>query len=336
MKISASIYANNRLSDLSSLIRELDAHDIDMIHVDCNDSDTVFEDIARIRAVSNTPIDLHIISKEPEKYFTQIEKSHIEYVSFQYEKLQRLPMPPEISATRFGLSITPYTSVEVFEQVKKDYEFLMLMSTVPGKSGGTFNSKSFQDILTFKHLFPNKKIHVDGGINDQIAYILRILGVNAVVSGSYLMNHDSLSAGLLSFHRSPDKNHHAYQIHEFMMPLRYLPVLESQDLDFKKVVQVIEDYKYGFVLITDPAGKLEGVITNADVRRGLLQHFNNLNEVNPFNLVNRNPVTIQEDNTVAGMVRLLNELNFIVLFLPVIDKYNMLCGAVLLNNLTRF
>lgn len=337
MRISASIYANSRQNNLDILIQQLDVHDIDMIHVDCNETDAVFEDIEKIRSVSNTPIDLHIISTEPEKYLSRIEQWRIEYVSFQYENLHRFPvLPKKNSSTRFGLSITADTPVEVFEQVKDDYEFLMLMSTVPGKSGGTFNSKSFQDIIAFKQRFPNKQIHVDGGINDQIAYILRLLGVNAVVSGSYLMSHESLSAGLLSFHRSPDDNHHSYRIGEFMVPINYLPVIELQQLDFKSVIQLIEDYKYGFVLVTDTDGKLEGVITNADVRRGLLRHFNNLNEVNPFNLLNKNPVVIQEDNTVAGMLRLLNELNFIVLFLPVIDKNNMLRGAVLLNNLTRF
>lgn len=336
MKISASIYSKNSGEGLESIIRDLDAHNIDMFHVDCADDEKAFEDIARIRSVSKTPVDLHIISSEPEKYFKRIEELRIEYVSFQYENLKQLPALPKSSSTRYGLSITSDTPLTVFEKAEKEFDFLMMMSTVPGKSGGAFNRESFQKIIAFRHRFPHKRIHVDGGVNDQIAYILRLLGVNAVVSGSYLMNHESLTAGLLSFHRSPDENHHEFSAAEFMTPLLFLPVLKKSELNFRRVIQSIEQHKQGFVLVTDNKGKLEGVITNADVRRGLLKNLNDLNAVKAQEIINPQPVTIHEETTIADMVRLLNELNFIVLFLPVIDKNKVLKGAVLLNNLTRF
>ena len=37
MKISASIYSNTE-KDLTSLIKELDAHRVDFFHIDCNDN----------------------------------------------------------------------------------------------------------------------------------------------------------------------------------------------------------------------------------------------------------------------------------------------------------
>lgn len=336
MKISASIYSKNSSESLELIIRDLDAHNIDIFHVDCAEDEKAFEDIARIRAVSKTPVDLHIISSEPEKYFKRIEELKIEYVSFQYENLKQIPSLPKSGSTRYGLSITSNTSIEVFDAAQNDFDFLMMMSTVPGKSGGAFNRESFQKIIAFRHRFPNKRIHVDGGVNDQIAYILRLLGVHAVVSGSYLMNHESLTAGLLSFHRSPDKNHHKFEAAEFMVPLSFLPVLKKSELNFRTVIQSIEQHQQGFVLVTDEKGKLEGVITNADVRRGLLKNLNDLNAIQALEIVNLQPVTIHEKTTIADLVRLLNELNFIVLFLPVIDENNVLKGAVLLNNLTRF
>ena len=45
MKISASIYSTTR--DLEQVVRELDAHRIDLFHVDCNDDPKVFDDIAK-------------------------------------------------------------------------------------------------------------------------------------------------------------------------------------------------------------------------------------------------------------------------------------------------
>jgi ribulose-phosphate 3-epimerase len=333
MKISASIYSNNGKS-LEQLVADLDAHEIDMLHVDCLDSEKVFEDIHRIRKISSTPIDLHIISAEPEKYFRQIEDFKIEFVSFQYENLKHLPALPPNSSTKFGLSITSSTTIDAFEEAAQHYNFLMMMSTVPGQSGGEFNRGSFQKITEFKNRFPKTRLHVDGGVNDEIAYILRLLGVNAIVSGSYLMNHESLSVGMLSFHKKPNA-HRNFLVSEFATPMKYLPVLKESNLSFKTVLQTIEDFAFGFVMITDEEGKLKGVISNADVRRALLNNLSDLNAVKCEAMVNSKPISISDSATVSDIVRLVNELTFIVLFLPVTDKNNVLKGAVLLNNLTR-
>ncbi|MBL0308307.1 MAG: CBS domain-containing protein [Bacteroidetes bacterium] len=335
MKISASIYSYRKEKGLEQLVKDLDADAIDMLHVDCADDDKAFDDIRRIRQVSKTPIDLHIISSEPEKYFSHIENLEIEFVSFQYENLKEFPVLPKGLNTKFGLSIVSSTPIDVFEQVEASYDFVVMMSTTPGKSGGEFNRESFQRIISFQHRFPKKKIHADGGVNDQIAYILRMLGVNAVVSGSYLVNHESLTSGMLSFHQPPKESHRNFQVQEFMTGTKYLPVLYEEHLDFKTILQAIEDYKLGFALIVNNDGKLSGVVSNADIRRGLLSSTSDFNAVNLKEVINRNPIAIREDTTVSGIVRLLNDLNFIVLFLPVVNENGQLKGTVLLNNLIR-
>src|ERR1043165_9534837 len=298
MKISASIYSVKDKSP-EQLVKELDAHGIDMLHVDCPDSDKVFDDIARIRKISSTPIDLHIISAEPEKYFKKIEELRIEYVSFQYENLKSIPVLPKTSSTQFGLSIVSSTPLSVFQNDVslngvEGFSFVMMMSTVPGQSGGEFNRDSFQKIIEFRNRFPKTRIHVDGGVNDEIAYILRVLGVHAVVSGSYLMNHESLGMGMLSFHRSAN-GHSKFRVAEFATPVKYLPVLEQGELNLENVLQTIEKGGLGFVLVTDQAGQLAGVISNADVRRGLLKNLGNLGKTDAGALVNPKPVHIQQD-----------------------------------------
>lgn len=334
MKISASIYSSKEKTPVQ-LVRELDAHGIDMLHIDCADSDKVFDDIAAIRQISSTPIDLHIISANPEKYFKQIEELGIEYVSFQYENLQQLPQLPTGGKTKFGLSIVSGTPVSVFEKAGVGYSFIMLMTTVPGQSGGQFNRDSFQKVIEFKALYPRTQVHVDGGVNDEIAYILRLLGVNAVVSGSYLVNHQSLSAGMLSLHKAQAEGHSNFTVSEFAVPVANLPVLVNTNLQFTTILQTMDKYAMGFVLITDTDGKLQGVVSNADVRKGLLRHTGNYNAVTAADVINTQPVFVNETATVAQLIRRVNELSFIVLFLPIVNNHGTLQGAVLLNNLTR-
>lgn len=68
MKISASIYSDKK-RPLKEVIEDLVAHNVNLLHVDCNDDLAVFEDIKAIREWCDLPIDLHIITEKPEQYF---------------------------------------------------------------------------------------------------------------------------------------------------------------------------------------------------------------------------------------------------------------------------
>ena len=48
------------------------------------------------------------------------------------------------------------------------------MTTTPGESGGKFNKINFNKIREFRKKFPEKNIHIDGGINDELGFIMRI------------------------------------------------------------------------------------------------------------------------------------------------------------------
>jgi len=335
MKISASIYSNKE-KDLEALVRELDAHGIDMFHIDCFD-DSVFKDIERIRAISKTPVDLHIIHPNPESFFGLIDQFKVDYVSVQYN--------PEIKGlffggngiTQWGLAITLKDSLDAVSDILQKAEGAVIMASEPGVSGRPFDRANFQRITDFKQQFPQKKVQVDGGVNDRIAFVLRLLGVNSIVSGNYLMKREYLGVGMLNLHKTPSlqEAENDFKMGDFMTPCQYLPILSENELSIKSVLETIEKVKMGFVLINDTSGKLKGVISNADIRRGFLGKLNDLNAVDVHSMINRAPVVIGENETLTDMLHLLNNLNFIILFLPVVAGDNQLKGAVLLNNLTR-
>ncbi|MFP4092486.1 MAG: hypothetical protein ACLFT3_19405, partial [Cyclobacteriaceae bacterium] len=131
MKISASLYSN-KVKSLEELVRELDTLNIDSFHIDCNDDPSVFDDIARIRKISSTPIDLHIISSDPEAYLAKIMEHKVEYVQFQYENMEGRRFSLPRNKTRFGLAVVSDTPLEVFEAYKDDFSFILLMTTTQG------------------------------------------------------------------------------------------------------------------------------------------------------------------------------------------------------------
>ena len=334
MKISASLYSNKD-RQLLDLARELDQCHIDLFHIDCNDDPSVFEDIKRIRSVSKTPIDIHIISEKPEQYFGVLAELQLEYVTFQYEQLPKEFTFPVSScpSTKFGLAITTDTSIEVFEAYKTICDFILIMTTIPGQSGGKFKKENFQKIRRFRNSYPGIKIHVDGGVNDETGFILRMLGVHSVVSGSYLVKNQSIPLSLL--HLRSSIIHSEFKVKDFLIDREFSPVLNIEQADFKTTLQAIEEYDLGFVCFTDSQSNFKGICSNADVRKGLLAHFENLSSADLKKFLNTSPVTIHEDSTISEMLNLIQSKSFLISFLPVVDSENKLKGTLTFFNLIR-
>ncbi len=331
MKISASIYSTTR--DLEQVVRELDAHRIDLFHVDCNDDQKVFDDIAKIRTISKTPIDLHIISSTPEKYFPLLEKTPCDYVTFQFENLPaKLEIPSTITG-KLGLAITAASEIDAFEQYANRFDFMLMMATIPGKSGGEFNKEIFRKIRMFQKRYPEKRVHVDGGVNGEVSFILRNMGVYASVSGSYLFKAETLGSALLNLKTHENDSH--FLVKDFMLSGDEIPVLLPGARSFENVLRSIEKHQMGFTILADNQNKLEGIISNADVRKGLLKNIDKLDDIAENDIANRTPITVNENATVVDLIRLIKSKKFPITYLPVIDNENRVTGALTFFNLVK-
>lgn len=332
MKISASLYSSIQ-RPLAPLVRQLDRCHIDYLHLDCIDNPEVFDDIGKIREISSTPIDLHVISSTPEKYFEMILEHEIELVTFQYENLSKPLELPKKGSTSWGLAVVSETPVEVFESYRDSCDFILMMTTSPGHSGGKFHKDTFRRIREFRKLYPGKAIHVDGGVNDETGFILRILGVNTVVSGSYLVNHASIGEALL--HLRSSVVHSDYRVRDFMIALENIPLLKRGFFDVADVIKKIDECQLGFALIADEDDKLFGLSSNADVRKGLLKNLENFNNISLQDIINENPVSIDEQASISDLLSLIRSKDFLISYLPVTGKNRKLTGALSFINLIR-
>jgi ribulose-phosphate 3-epimerase len=331
MKISASIYSDNK-RPLKEVIEDLVQHQVDILHVDCNDDVSVFEDIKQIRAWCNLPIDLHIITDTPEKYYPLLVNTPVEYITFQYENLKiPLSIPSEITGKK-GLAVITPTSVNVFEAYK-DFDFILVMATIPGQSGGKFDAVNFTKIREFKKLFPGKAVHVDGGVNGEVSFILRNMGVRSSVSGSYLFNAPSIGHALMNLTKREMESH--FKVSDFMVPLDEAPVIKESNLSVKGILQTIETGNIGFCLVTDHENKLKGLISNADIRKGMLRHLDDFNAISPMEMVNHAPISILDDDTVVSMLQKIKKFAFPITYLPIVNKAGEAKGIVTFLNLIK-
>jgi len=332
VKISASIYSNKN-QNVADTIKLLNESNVDFIHVDCNDDVAVFEDIALMKKHSAIPVDLHIITPTPEKYYDLIVKHQPEFVTFQHEDLkQPLHLPKEYKGIK-GIAITTPTPIDIYEQYAKEFGFMLFMATVPGQSGGAFDKSNFKKIIDFQKKYPQAKIHVDGGVNAEVSFILRNMGVYASVSGSYLFNSQNIATALLNLKHNETQSHFA--VKDFMRSIDDSPVVKETELDLKNVLEKINSGKLGFTLVTDDTNTLKGIIGNADLRYGLLKHLDNLNTVSCKEMINPNPFTVNENITVIELLTIIKNQTKPVLYLPVVNNTNQAVGTLTFMNLIK-
>ena len=331
MKISASIYSDKG-TKISETAKNIDKYNIDCIHVDCNDDISVIEDIKEIRKHTNLPIDLHLISNTPEKYFAGIIENKVEQVTFQYENLPKDFIFPTDIAKNVGIAIMNDTSVNVFDKFAENASHILFMTTTPGMSGGTFNKFTFSKIREFRNRFPDKNIQVDGGVNDKVSFILRNMGVYCAVIGSFLFK-EHLGYSFLKLQSNEISSE--FSASDFMLHENEIPILYENNFNFLELLQTIEKYKMGLAIIVNSNKKLIGLITNADIRRALIKNFKNIENIDTSLIINRTPAVVYERNTVDEIIKFVKKQSFPIQFLPVISEQKNIKGLLRFNNLIK-
>lgn len=335
MKISASIYSDKEnKNNIMETIQALNDSHVDLIHVDCNDDLNVFADIEKIQEYSDIPVDLHIITPKAERFYPALERFDIDYVTFQYEDLEdkNLNIPKEFSG-QLGLAITSNTPISVFDQYADDFDFILFMATIPGQSGGKFDATNFRRIRAFQQKYPNKKVHVDGGVNAEVSFVLRNMGVYASVSGSYLFNSANINTALLNLKLNEIES--AFLVKDFMRELDECPVIYEADLNLENLLKAIDKGGLGFTMVLAQDNSLIGIVGNADLRKGLLRFMGSLHDIEMNSIINKTPLVVSENYTVYQLLRFIKNESRPIVYLPVVDGNNRAVGTVNFMNLIK-
>ena len=330
MRISASIYSDKK-RDLQETIADLSAHHVDLLHVDCNDDLSVFDDIKRVREWCKIPIDLHIITKTPSKYFDLLRENPVEYVTFQLEDAtESLDLPSDIPGKK-GLAIITPTSVSAFDAYS-NYDFILIMATIPGQSGGVFDAVNFKKIRDFQKKYPSKSVHVDGGVNGEVSFILRNMGVHTSVSGSYLFNAPSIGHALMDLTKRDVQSQ--FKVKDFMIPLEESPSILANGTSSLDALKSIEVGNLGFTMVLGGTNELQGLISNADIRKALIKNNGTVTSLPIESIMNASPLVIQSDATVNDLLQQIKKYAFPIMYMPVVESGKAV-GIVTFLNLIK-
>ncbi|MFY0675163.1 MAG: CBS domain-containing protein [Bacteroidia bacterium] len=331
MKISASVYAH-AADEIDEIVHSLEQIGVDYFHIDCNNEPKVFDEIAEIKKVSKKPIDLHLITKTPEQYFSLIETHKPDFVSLQFEELPKAFAFPRIEGVKWGLAIKTETPISVFENFAGQCDFILIMATTPGKSGGQFDAKNFRKIRSFLRHFPNKSITVDGGVNAEVSFVLRSYGVQTAVVGSYLAKSDKQAVSLNQLKYENTDSH--FTVEDMMTSRAHLPIIKTEDCSLENLLAKNEAYRLGYALIEDANENLVGISTNADIRRGLLKNVQEIGALKVDDIINTSPKSINLNTTIKDMLASIKGSGNFVSYIPVVDDKKLI-GSINLHFLIK-
>ena len=144
--------------------------------------------------------DVHIMIDDPLNKVEEYANCGADYLTFHFEackddsEVQKVIDKIHALKMKAGISIKPNTSIETIFPFLKDLDLVLIMSVEPGYGGQRFIDHSIEKIAFLRNEIDKNGystlISVDGGINDRTAPLCLNAGVDVLVVGQYLFNHD--------------------------------------------------------------------------------------------------------------------------------------------------
>ncbi len=144
--------------------------------------------------------DVHIMIENPLSRVEEYANCGADYLTFHYEackddfEVKEVINRIHALKMKAGISIKPNTSIEKIYPFLKDLDLVLVMSVEPGYGGQKFIDYSIEKIAFLRNEIDKNKyptlISVDGGINDKTAPLCLNAGVDILVVGQYLFNHE--------------------------------------------------------------------------------------------------------------------------------------------------
>ena len=128
------------------------------------------------------------------------------------------------------------------------------------------------------------------------------------------------------------QNKNKILINEVMLSLDKIPIAKD-DIILKEALEIMDEFRLGIVCVIDQNSRLQGVITDGDIRRTLLKVQKPLASILVGDLKQYcilNPIAILADNTLLEGIDLMGQKQ--IWDLPVIDKNNCLIGLLHLHS----
>ena len=196
VRIAPSLLAAD-FARLADDLAAIEAGGADWLHVDVMDGVFVpnlsfgVKVIETVRKLTRLPLDVHLMTVEPEKYFDSFAKAgangltiHVETAPHLHRQLMRIR---ELGCLA-GATLNPSTPLDAVREVAADLDLLLIMSVNPGFGGQKFIPHSLDKIRRARQLLDSVGsdaiLEVDGGITRETIRDCHVAGATTFVAGN--------------------------------------------------------------------------------------------------------------------------------------------------------
>jgi ribulose-phosphate 3-epimerase len=183
----------------------------DLVHVDVMDGHFVPNltigpvVVSAIAKAATKPLDIHLMVENNTFFVELFAPLKPEYISFHIEEEKhphRLIQKIRSMGIKPAIVLNPHTPPESIEFLLQDLDMVLLMSVNPGFGGQSFIESVIPKAARLNEmrnrLNPNCLIEVDGGVSNKNVMLLKEVGVDIVVAGSYVFNHPNKQEAIKS------------------------------------------------------------------------------------------------------------------------------------------
>lgn len=207
MKVSPSVLSAD-FRHLDHAVKQLES--ADYIHLDIMDGHFVPNisfgpDISKqIHDCSSLDMDVHLMVTKPLKWIHKFafQKTKFITVHVEAEDVYKALGAIAMHSIGRGISLRPHTDIEALLPYLDQVELVLVMTVEPGFGGQSFMPNMLEKVKRLVEIRKEKGyqyvIEVDGGITDEHIKACKEVGVDIVVSGSYIVTSNDPEARIKS------------------------------------------------------------------------------------------------------------------------------------------